>query len=684
MGRKRKILIVDDDKGILNLLDTLLSKSGYEVVSAGNGVEALEKLRKNSIDLIISDILMPEMDGFQFCRECKMDDSLKRIPIIFFSSSYTDEKDQEFAMSLGAAKFLVKPSKLDVILDTLKTVIEECDNSAPERPMDDEEVYLAEYNKRLVGKLEEKVLDLGKEIYERQQAEKRLSAQNYVTQVLLESVTIKDAYPKILQTVCMALEWDFGEIWHYDRQDSVLKCSAIWHIPTIEIPEFKKITKQITFSKGIGLPGRIFSTAEPVWITDVIHDTNFHRASIADKEGLHGAFGFPILSGNEVLGIICFFSNEIRQPNEDLLNMFSAIGIQIGLFIRRKQVEEKINKLSHAIEYSSAMVVITDTEGNIEYVNPRFTQLTGYGLEEVIGKTPRILKSAKTPPGEYKELWEAITSGNEWRGELCNRKKSGELYWESESISPVKNSEGVITNFIAVKENITDRKHAEEQIKTSLKEKETLLMEIHHRVRNNLQVLSSLLLLHTENLKDDQSVKVFKNAQDRIQSMAIIHEILYESNHLSSIDFSQFVRRLTGKLFSSYGIAPDKISLKVNIKNVSLKIEQAVPLGLLVNELFSNSLEHAFPFDKISVDSIGSDQVRQEKYEISISLTPAQDNKIELIVCDNGVGMPKNLDLRTTDSLGLSLVNIIAENQLKGEVALDRSVKGTKFQIIFG
>ena len=405
-------------------------------------------------------------------------------------------------------------------------------------------------------------MDLGKEIYERQQAEKRLSAQNYVTQVLLESVTIKDAYPKILQTVCMALEWDFGETWVYDRQDDVLKCSAIWHIPTIEIPEFKKITKQITFSKGIGLPGRIFSTAEPVWITDVIHDTNFHRASIADKEGLHGAFGFPILSGNEVLGIICFFSHEIRRPDKDLLNMLSAIGLQIGLFIKRK--------------------------------------------------------------------------------------------------------------------------HAEEQINTSLKEKETLLMEIHHRVRNNLQVLSSLLLLHTENLKDDQSVKVFKNAQDRIQSMAIIHEILYESNHLSSIDFSQFVRRLTGKLFSSYGIAPDKISLKVNIKNVSLKIEQAVPLGLLVNELFSNSLEHAFPFDKISVDSIGSDQVRQEKYEISISLTPAQDNKIELIVCDNGVGMPKNLDLRTTDSLGLSLVNIIAENQLKGEVALDRSVKGTKFQIIFG
>ena len=165
--------------------------------------------------------------------------------------------------------------------------------------------------------------------------------------------------------------------------------------------------------------------------------------------------------------------------------------------------------------------------------------------------------------------------------------------------------------------------------------------------------------------------------------MAIIHEILYESSHMSNIDFVQFTQTLTDRLFNSYGIDPAKISLKINIKDISLKIEQAVPLGLLVNELFSNSLEHAFPFDKIRTDPSDSDEVKQEEYKIRMSLTPAPDNKVELLVCDNGVGMPKDLDLRTTDSLGLSLVNIIAENQLKGEVVLDRSVKGTKFQIIF-
>ena len=354
---------------------------------------------------------------------------------------------------------------------------------------------------------------------------------------------------------------------------------------------------------------------------------------------------------------------------------------------RVKDRTAEVSKLSYAVEQSPSSVVITDTKGNIEYVNPKFTQLTGYSLEETVGANPRILKSGKTSPEVYKELWKTITLGNEWCGEFCNKKKDGGLYWESASISPIKNDEGLITNFVAIKEDITDRKHADEQIKASLKEKNALLMEIHHRVRNNLQVISSLFLLHTRHVKDEHSIQVFKDAQNRIRSMAIIHEILYESNHLSNINISLYVSTLADKLFSSYGIGSGKISLKLNIKDVSLKIEQAVPLGLLVNELLSNSLKHAFPFYKSRTVFSDSDQVlpedKQEEPEIGISLLQAQDNNIKLIVCDNGVGMPKNLDFRTIDSLGLNLVVLIAEDQLKGKVTLDRSIKGTKFQIIF-
>jgi PAS domain S-box-containing protein/putative nucleotidyltransferase with HDIG domain len=133
----------------------------------------------------------------------------------------------------------------------------------------------------------------------------------------------------------------------------------------------------------------------------------------------------------------------------------------------RKQAEEKLRQFSRAVEYSPATIVITDTQGNIQYVNPKFTQTTGYTAEEAIGNNPRILKSGITPPEEYKKLWMTITSGGEWRGEFCNRKKNGELYWESASISPILNERGETTHFVAIKEDITERKRAEESLRES-------------------------------------------------------------------------------------------------------------------------------------------------------------------------------------------------------------------------
>ncbi len=178
------------------------------------------------------------------------------------------------------------------------------------------------------------------DITERKRAENRLKAQHTVTQVLAESTTITEASSEILKAICRALEWELGEIWIFDFQNSVLKCSEIWHTPSVEVSSFVNITRQTTFSSGIGLPGRVLSSVQPIWIEDVVHDLNFPRAKIASEVGLHGAFGFPILSGSEVLGTISFYSHEIRKPDKDLLDMMTAIGSQIGIFIRRKQAEE--------------------------------------------------------------------------------------------------------------------------------------------------------------------------------------------------------------------------------------------------------------------------------------------------------------------------------------------------------
>ena len=206
------ILIVEDKDESRYMLENLLKGSGYEVVSVKNGVEAIERLKKERFDMIISDILMPKMDGFVLCRECKSDDSLRKIPFVFYTATYTDKKDEEFALSLGAEKFIVKPVEPDKFLEILEAVIEEHEAgtlAAPKRPVEDETVYLAEYNKRLIEKLEHKALNLEKELAERKRAEEALrrerdKAQRYfdVAGVMLVAIDTEQRVGRINKKGC--------------------------------------------------------------------------------------------------------------------------------------------------------------------------------------------------------------------------------------------------------------------------------------------------------------------------------------------------------------------------------------------------------------------------------------------------------------------------------------------------
>ena len=212
-----------------------------------------------------------------------------------------------------------------------------------------------------------------------------------------------------------------------------------------------------------------------------------------------------------------------------------------------------------------------------------------------------------------------------------------------------------------------DRKQAEEQIKKSLNEKEVLLREIHHRVKNNMQIISSLLRLQSQTIKDKTYSQLFEESQNRITSMALVHEKLYQSRDLAKIDFNAYIRDMVTGLFQSYGISTDRINLIFDVGDVSLGINSAIPCGLIINELVTNSLKYAFPDGR--------------KGELKITVHEI-DNEIELVISDNGIGIPENIDFRNTESLGLKLVSILAERQLRGNLNLDRKT-GTEFRIRF-
>lgn len=189
-----------------------------------------------------------------------------------------------------------------------------------------------------------------RDITPRKREEARLAAQHAVTRVLAEALTLASATPQILRAVCESLSWDLGAIWRVDDEKKLLRCVEAWHIPSMHRSAFDAVTRKSTFASGIGLPGRVWAQAEPLCIEDVTLDTNFPRAAIAVKEGLHGAFGFPILLDGEVLGVLEFFSCQIQKPDRRLLDMMGAIGSQIGQFIERRQIEEALRVYARDLE----------------------------------------------------------------------------------------------------------------------------------------------------------------------------------------------------------------------------------------------------------------------------------------------------------------------------------------------
>jgi len=327
--------------------------------------------------------------------------------------------------------------------------------------------------------------------------------------------------------------------------------------------------------------------------------------------------------------------------------------------------EEQFRSL---IENSSDIITILSDTGIIFYLSPSIERSFGYRHEELIGKNISELIHPDDLPCFFEVFIRKIqvpntTSSIEFRA----RHKDGT--WRIlESIGKKLPHGLVVTGMVLNSRDITERKRDEEHIRSSLQEKEILLREIHHRVKNNMQVLSSLLRLQSDFCKDKNVVEMFNESRNRIISMSLIHEKLYLSKDFTKIDLKGYINEMVNGLFQSYCLNKNKIALNIYVEDVPLGIESAIPCGLIINELVTNSLKYAFPEDKNG--------------EIKIILRLAEENMIELVVSDDGIGIPKSLNMKKIESLGLHLVTMLAENQLMGKVNMNLN-NGTEFQIKF-
>lgn len=340
---------------------------------------------------------------------------------------------------------------------------------------------------------------------------------------------------------------------------------------------------------------------------------------------------------------------------------------------------EQIRKFTKGIENSPNGIIITNALYEIEYVNPYFTEMTGYEPDEIIGKNPSILQSGETEMEVYQNLWSTLDKGEIWHGEFLNMKKNGELYWESASIGPINDDSGKVTHYIAIKQDITEKKKKDKALKDSLEEKEVMLKEIHHRVKNNLQVISSLLNMQVEQYEHPEAIDAINSSRNRVKAMALVHENLYQSSSIGKTALREYLIMLAKNIYSSYGVSFERVKFLCETNGIEFGLDTIIPLGLILNEGISNSLKHAFPGDAFGEISVLLENTNEKG--IDISRDQLRNNTYRLKIKDNGKGLPENFDPAKTNSLGMTLLTSLAA-QLDGEAVINNKV-GTEIIITF-
>ncbi|MGA3029000.1 MAG: histidine kinase dimerization/phosphoacceptor domain -containing protein [Bryobacteraceae bacterium] len=331
---------------------------------------------------------------------------------------------------------------------------------------------------------------------------------------------------------------------------------------------------------------------------------------------------------------------------------------------------DRSDPLARILDLADDAIVSTDTAQHIVLFNQGAERMFGYSAHEVEGKPLDILLPPRLADVHRHHIQEfarsEVTSRRMGeRSVIHGRRKDGTEFPAEASISKV-DVDGQ-TMFTVIMRDVTRRTQAEEQIKASLHEKEALLKEIHHRVKNNLQVISSLLALQARAVTDETTKKKFHESRDRIHSMALLHESLYQSDNLAWIDFPEYIRQLADHLFRSYGVTAERIRLRTDLDRLFLNMDTAVPCGLIVNELISNSLKYAFPEGRSG--------------EIHVELRESEDRTASLAVSDDGIGLDPGFDWVNARSLGLRLVRTLAQ-QLDATLEVGNG-PGTRFQLTF-
>lgn len=433
---------------------------------------------------------------------------------------------------------------------------------------------------------------------------------------------------------------------------------AITSVPTLKNDQFTvsqdSETTQVIFLPLIDIEGR--NLGHVVILQDI------SSLVVSAHQSLIFLFLISILVS---LFLFLFFYILLERVEQNLLERTTK------LEEAKQQLQESERKFRAIFNQTFQFTALLQPNGIVLEFNQTALQFSGMKAEEVINQpfwkvqwwynTPTIVRNLQAEINKAR-------NGEFVRDEIEVLSKNGTVVTIDFSLKPVRNEQEKIVLLIAEGREISERKQSEAKLKAALIEKEVLLKEIHHRVKNNLNIISSLIELQSETIENEQYKNFLQDSQNRILTMSLIHDQLYQSDNLSTINLADYIYDLFENLYNSYDASQGEIKTQIDVEPVIVNLETAIPCGILLNELITNSFKYAFPYKTYGT--------------IKINLyTTSFPQKLHLIVSDNGVGLPQNLDWKNSTSLGLKLVNILAQ-QLRATITLNRQ-QGTTFHLTF-
>ncbi|MEO5358164.1 MAG: response regulator [Nitrospirae bacterium YQR-1] len=624
---KTRLLVVEDSAIQRELLKRVLLRFGYDVVSAVDGIDGFAKAEKHRPSLIISDISMPGMDGYEMCQKIKNTEGLAAIPVILLTA-LSDVREIIRGLQSEADYYITKPYDEKYLLLCIESLLSDVNKGRDDNPEEGLKInflgeqYTIKSNPRqtlnLLLSTYENAVQKNTELIKAQFELKTLNEEleNKVRERTKELQASEESYKVLFENT-------FSGFYRFSPEGKFLSINPAF----TTMLGYSSKDELLTFCQDLSC--QYFKRKDYEKFMEALKN----NASIKDfVSHLKKKDGSELIIEQNIRVV----KNEAGQPQyyEGFINDVTEC----------KRAEAQLIKLSSAIIQSPVAVIITDIDGKIDFINPKFCEVTGYSRQEVTGKNPRFLQSGKTSPEVYANLWETIRAGETWQGELLNKRKNGNYYWNSITVSPIKDADGTITHYLSVNEDITQRKEVEEALRKAKEASEVanrakseFLANMSHEIRTPMNAIIGMsgLVLDTP-LQPEQKeyIEIVLNSANSL--LTIINSILdfskIESGKLELEEITFDLRDLIENICDPLSIQAHKKGLELSYyirQGVALKlIGDPARLGQIIINLIGNALKFT------------------EKGEISIGVDtePGYDSgqsvMLHFTVADTGIGIP--------------------------------------------